>query len=111
MHLECLHVCPIIHNQLQEELIDRLEMWPSWIRQSLLLIHSDTLPRQALLLEDGQRAKDVLLDHVDDQVEMRNDDRRHAILVIEVIIELLKVGLPVIFLLDLLAVVIEVQRI
>lgn len=64
-----------------------------------------------MLLEDGQRPKDVLLDHVDDQVEMRNDYRGHAVLIIEVIIELLKVGLPVILLLDLLAIVIEVQRI
>lgn len=109
MHLQCLHISAIIDNQLQKEFIDRLEMRPSRIGQSLFLIHSNTLPRQALFLEHRQRPKDILLDHVDDQVEMRDDYRGHAVLIIQVIVELLKVGLSVILLLDLLAIVIEVQ--
>lgn len=42
---------------------------------------------------------------------MRNDDSGHAILIIEVIVELLEVGLPVIFLFYLFGIIVEVERI
>lgn len=62
-----------------------------------------------MLLQDRQRPEDVLFNHVDDQIEMRDDDRRHAVLIIEVIVELLQEGLAIALLFDLLGVVIEVQ--
>ena len=62
-----------------------------------------------MLLEDGQRPEDVLLDHVDDEIEVRDDDCGHAVLVVEVVVELLQEGLPIALFFDLLGVVIEVQ--
>jgi hypothetical protein len=62
-----------------------------------------------LLLEDWERPEDVLFDHVDDQVEVGNDDGGHAILVIEVVIEFLEVGLAIVLLLDLLGLVVEIE--
>lgn len=41
---------------------------------------------------------------------MGYDNSVHAVLVIKVVIKLLKVGLPITFLFDLLAVIIEVKR-
>jgi hypothetical protein len=40
---------------------------------------------------------------------MRNDDCGHAVLIIQIVIELLQVGLAIIFLLDLLPILVEVQ--
>ncbi len=62
-----------------------------------------------MLLEDWERPEDVLFDHVDDQVEVGNDDGGHAILVIEVVIEFLEVGLAIVLLLDLLGLVVEIE--
>lgn len=42
---------------------------------------------------------------------MRNDDSRHAVLIVEVIIELLQVGLSIALLLDLLGVIIKIERV
>lgn len=42
-----------------------------------------------MFLEDGKRPEDVLLDHVDDKIKMRDYDCGHAVLVIEVVVELL----------------------
>ena len=42
---------------------------------------------------------------------MGDDDCRHAVLIIEVVVELLEVGLSVVLLLDLLGFVVEVERV
>lgn len=64
-----------------------------------------------MFLEDGQGSENVLFDHVDDQIEMRNDDSGHAILIIEVVIKFLEIGLPIIFLFYLLGIIVEVERV
>lgn len=76
---------------------------------NIYLFHANALSGESLFLEDGQGAEDVLFYHVDDQVEVWDDDRGHAVLVIEVVIELLQVSLPVVLLLDLLHVVVVVH--
>lgn len=109
VNLKGLDVSAIIDDQLKEELVDRLQMRPSWVRQCLFLLHVHALPGKTLLLENGEGSEDVLLNHVDDQVQMRNDDCGHAVLIIEVVIELLQVGLTVSLFLHLLGVVIIVH--
>lgn len=37
------------------------------------LFHADSVSGESLLLEYGKGAENVLLDHVDDKVEVRND--------------------------------------
>jgi len=41
---------------------------------------------------------------------MRNNDGGHAVLVGKIIVELLKIGLPIALLFDLLGIVVEIQR-
>ncbi len=45
---------------------------PSYIAK--YLFHADTLSGQSLFLEYGEWSEDVLFDHVDDKVEVRDDD-------------------------------------
>ena len=89
MHFQGFHFSSLIHNQLKKELIDRLKMRPSGINKILLLFHADTFPRKPCLLEDGKRPEYVLFDHVDNQIQMGDNDGGHAALVGQVVIELL----------------------
>ena len=89
MHLQRFNFSSFIHNKLKEELVNRLEMRPCGIYQVLLLFHADTFPRKPCLLEDGKRPEDVLFDHVDNQIQMGDNDGGHAALVGQVVIELL----------------------
>ena len=104
-----LDLSAFVDNELEEEFVDWLKMGPGGVDQILLFLHSHTLAWKASLLEDGKRPEDVLLDHVDDQVQVGDNDRGHAVLIGQVIIEFLKVSLPVTLLPRLLALVVEVQ--
>lgn len=71
--------------------------------------HADSFSRKSRLLEDGQGPENIFFDHVNDQIEMRNDDCGHAGGVSKEVVELLEVALSVSFLLDVLRVVVEVK--
>ena len=71
--------------------------------------HADTFSRQTCLFQDGEWSEDVLLDHVNDKVEMGNDDGRHASGIGQQVIELLQVTLPICLLLDMFGVIVQVQ--
>ena len=77
----------------------------------MYLFHPYSLSGQSLFLEDGKWPEDILFDHVDDKIEMGYDDGGHAVLVIEIVIEFLQVGLPVVLLFDLLGVIVVVHGI
>lgn len=109
MDLQGLHVSAIVDDQLQEEFIDRLKVWPSGVHQELFFFHADSFSRKSRLLEDGQGPENIFFDHVNDQIEMGNDDCGHAGGVSKEVVELLEVALSVSFLLDVLRVVVEVK--
>ena len=111
MDFESLDICSIIDDELEEELVDRLEVGPGGVSQCFFLVHAHTFSWETLLLEDRQGAEDVFLDHVDNQVEVGDDHSRHTVLVVEVIIELLEVGLAIILLLHLFGVILEIEGI
>jgi hypothetical protein len=75
---------------------------PPEVYKKAYFFHADTFSRQACLFQDGERSEDVLLDHVNDKVEMGNDDGRHASGIGQQVIELLQVTLSVCLLLDML---------
>lgn len=64
-HLQALHVGSLVDDQLQEEFIDGLQVGPFRIDDDLLIFNS-ILSGASLLLQDGQRPEDVLLDHFHD---------------------------------------------
>lgn len=110
VHLQGFDVSPFTDNELKEEFIDWLKVRPSWVDQQLFLLHSDSLSRKSGLFQNGKRPEDVLFDHLDDEIQMGNNYVGHTILVGKVVIELLKVGLPIGFFFDLLGIVVEVER-
>jgi len=72
-------------------------------------LHAYSLARKALLFQNGKRSENVFFDHVDDQIEMGDDDSRHAILIIQVVVEFLQVSLSIIFFFDLFGVILEIE--
>ncbi len=73
MHFQGFDVCALVDNQLQEELINRLQMWPGGVNQQLFILHSYPFPRQTLLFQNGQGPENVLFDHGDHLVQMGDD--------------------------------------
>jgi len=41
VHFQSLDVSSVVDNQLKEELIDRLEVGPSWVRESFFLHYNN----------------------------------------------------------------------
>lgn len=109
MNLQGLDLSSFVDNKLEEKLIDGLEMRPGRINQILFFLHANALAGEPGLLENRQGPEDVLFDHVDHEIQMGDDDRGHAVLVSQIVIELLQVGLAIALLFDLLGVVIEIQ--
>lgn len=72
--------------------------------------HTDAFSREAGFLQNGQWTENVLFDHIDDQVQMWNDHCGHAGGISKQVVKLLEVPLTINLLLDMLGVVIQVQR-
>ncbi len=70
------------------------------------LFHTNTFSRETCLFQYWQWSKNILLDHVNDKVQMRDNDCGHACRISQKVIELLKVALSVSFLFYMFSVVI-----
>ena len=62
VHLERSYLNCLINNQLKEELVDTLEMWPSWV-DLILLLDSGLGELEVGLLDIWERSEDILLNH------------------------------------------------
>ena len=71
-----------MNNKLQEELVNALQVGPGGVHL-LLLVDTSLSHAQVGLLDVWQRPKDILFNHVEDLVQVWNDDRRHVLLVLE----------------------------
>ncbi len=91
--LERSDITSIIENQLVEELIDGLEMRPGRIDDDVLLLNTG-LWQLILLLQNRKRAEDVLHDHLEQFIKVRDDGVDDHVLVREHLRELGEIGLP-----------------
>ena len=77
-----------IYNELQEELVDSLEVWPSRVHL-FFLINTSLRETQVGLLDIWKRSEDVFLDHLHYFVEVGNDHTDDVFLVLKHLLELL----------------------
>ena len=77
---ERLHVDCLVDHQLQEELVNALQVWPSGVHLILLL---NTCLREAKisLFHIRKRAENILLDHLHDLIKVWNDKSSHILLI------------------------------
>jgi len=72
VNLERSYLNCLINNQLKEELIDTLEMWPSWV-DLILLLDSSLRELEVGLLDIWERSEDILLNHCHHIVKVWDD--------------------------------------
>ena len=72
VNLERSYLNCLINNQLKEELVDTLEMWPSWV-DLILLLDTGLGELKVGLLDIWKRSEDVLLNHGHHIVKVGND--------------------------------------
>jgi len=77
-----------IYHELQEELVDSLEVWPSRVHL-FFLINSSLRETKIGLLDVWKRSEDVFLDHLHNFVEVGNDHTDDVFLVLKHLLELL----------------------
>lgn len=77
-----------IYHELQEELVDSLEVWPSRVHL-FFLINSSLRETKIGLLDVWKRSEDVFLDHLHYFVEVGNDHTDDVFLVLKHLLELL----------------------
>ena len=87
IHLEGSHLNCLVDNQLKEELIDTLEMWPCWVNL-VLCLDSCFRELQVRLLHVWKWSENVFLDHGHHIVEMWDDKAYHSFLVLEQLLDL-----------------------
>ena len=80
--LDCL-----VDNELEEELIDSLQMWPCWIN---FIFGFNTSFRELEIgfLDVWQWSEDVLLNHGHNIIEMRNDYAHYSLLILQKLLDL-----------------------
>ena len=89
--LQRLDVSRFLADQLQEELVDRLQMRPGGVDQQVFLLHhGHALRGRRGLLEDWQGTEEVLLDHLHDQLQVRDDQGHEAVLLVDELDQLLE---------------------
>jgi len=79
--LEWAHFDALIDYQLQEKLVDPLKMRPSWIH-ILLCLNTGLGETKTALLNVRERTENVLLDHLNDFVQIRDDQADDVFLVL-----------------------------
>ena len=77
----------LVDNQLKEKLVDTLEVGPRGVHL-FFLIDSRLSEVQIALLDVGQGAEDVLLNHLHDLVEVGDDHAHDVFLVLKHLLEL-----------------------
>ena len=70
--LERSHFNGLIDYKLQEELVNSLEVWPSWI-DLILLLDSCLRELKVLFLEVGKWSEDIFLNHSHNIIKMWDD--------------------------------------
>ena len=80
--LELTHLDRLVDHELEEELIDTLQMGPGGV-DLFFSIETGLCKVQIVFLDIGQRAEDVLLNHLHDLIEARNDDTCDIFLVLK----------------------------
>lgn len=80
--LQGLDIHGIINDQLKEKFVDRLEMGPGRVNDDFIIFHA-RFSWSAAFFDNWERTEDVLLDHFDDVVKVRDDEVEHHGLVIE----------------------------
>ena len=84
--LERAHFNTLVDHQLQEELVDALEMRPGGVH-ILLCLDTGLREPEAAFFHIGQRPENVLLDHLDDFVQIRDDQADNVFLVLEKLLQ------------------------
>ena len=79
-HFERAHFDGLINDELQEELVDALQVWPRWIHL-LILINTGLREAKVRLFDVGQGAEDVLLNHLNHALNVRDNELGHVLLV------------------------------
>jgi hypothetical protein len=105
--LQALDIGGIVDDQLEEELVDWLEVWPTWVDDDLLFLDAHLV--WSALLDDWKWSEDVLLDHFHDSVEVRDDQVDDMVLVGEEVTELGDVLESLVLLSDHLVVIVEIE--
>ena len=83
--LQALDISSIIDNELKEELVDRLEMRPTWINDDFFFFNTHFV--WSTLLDNWKWSENVLLDHFHDSVKIWNDQINDMVLVSEKVTE------------------------
>ena len=86
--LELTNLNALVDDELQEEFVDALEVRPGGVHL-LLLVDTSLRETEVRFLHVGQGSEDVLLDHLHDLVQVRDDEVGHVFLVLEHLLELL----------------------
>ena len=105
--LQALDIGGIVDDELEEEFVDWLEMWPTWVDNDLFFF--DTQLVWSALLDDWKWSENVLLDHFHDSVKMWDDQIDHMVLVGEEVTQLGNVLQSLVLLSDHLVVIIEIE--
>lgn len=106
--LEALHIGGVVDDQLEEELINRLEVRPGRVDDNLLLLDTD-VHAGGVLLDHRKRPEDVLLDHLHDVVQMGDDEVDNVVLVCQQIAQLRDVFKPLVLLSDHFPLIVEIE--
>lgn len=88
VHLERAHLDGLVDHELEEELVNALEVGPRGVHL-LLLVDAGLSEAEVGLLDVGEGAEDVLLDHLHDLVQVGDDQAGHVLLVLEHLLQLL----------------------
>lgn len=106
--LKRLNVRGLIYDQLKEEFINWLKMGPGRINELLILLHG-SISIGGLFLQYRQWPENVLLNHLNDEVQMRNHQIQDEILLLEQLEEFLQILKPLVLLFLIFGVIIVVE--
>lgn len=105
--LQTLDISGIINNQLEEEFINWLEMWPTWVEDDFLFFNAHII--WPTLLDDRKWSENVLLNHFHDSVKIWDDQVDNMMLIGKKITQLGNILQSLILLGDHLIVIVEIE--
>ena len=78
----------LVDDELKEELIDTLEMWPGWF-DLIFLLHTSLRELKIRLLEVGKWPEDIFLNHGHYIVKVRNNQANDSLLILKQLLDLI----------------------